>query len=161
MTARPRVELGSTFLATFAIFFLFSGLGCLTVYMKFLERDLQVERVALQKRYEVLLRRAQVLESQLRSLADQPQLRERAKREFGLWESDLRGCPVAVLPRAMMEKYKGATVPVEMAANVPALPMAQWQKVFDGLALVTKASAASESSEPKPLGERPDKGGLD
>ncbi len=158
---RRRVALGPTFLGMFVIFALMAGLGCLTVYLRFLTRDLQVERVALQKRYEVLLRKAQQLESQLRSLADQPQMCERAKREFGLLEANLRGCPVAVIPRTMMEKYQGATSSIEMVAAAPAHGMARWQKVFDQLALVTKVSAASEAQSVMPREIRSDKGGVE
>jgi len=130
----------------FLLFLLFVGLGTLTVYMVFAARDFEVERIALQKRAENLLRRQQQLQSERRILAEQPLLRERTIRELGLVEIDMRRRQIAVLPEKLRQKYMGASTPVQVAVTAPErrFNLESWQNVLDQLVAVTKVQAAQE-----------------
>ncbi len=92
--------------AMLALWALVSALGLFHVHLRFLARDIQVERQLVQKQYEQLVKRQLQLETQMalvqRELEDR---RERLQAELGLLPMDSQMCFEADLPRELVAKY--------------------------------------------------------
>lgn len=134
-----------TVLRYLLLFCLFVLLGAARVYMVFLAREFDLERAALQKRAEILFRRHQQLVFEKRVLAEQPLLRERARRELGLVEIEATRREVAVVPAPLLDKYKATALAARPAPVAVGQDSAvkTWQEIFDQLAAVTKVQAAA------------------
>lgn len=149
VTCEPKALSIGTFCQLLLLFGLGVGFGAFHVYLSFVARELDLERLALQKRAMVLQRQIERLEFEKRQLADQPTLRQLACREYGFVELSRTQRTTVAVPASLRDKYQMPAKSIEVAmpsfTRSPQRDMVQF--FVEQLAAVSKVQAASGGSE--------------
>jgi hypothetical protein len=139
------------FLTVLGLFLCGVILAAANVGISFYAREYELERLALQRRAETLLREKEHLEVQKRLITEQPVLRDRARRELGLVEVNPLRRETVMVPEALRDKYRGVAMNNHLASagsNSAGNSLMLWQEMLEQLAVVTKVQAAITPEKP-------------
>jgi len=125
-----------------ALFLIAASLGGLRVHLVFVARELELERVILQKKAEALFQKQQKLELEKKVLSQRESLRQQACKLYGLQEVDPRQCLTVQVPDDVVKKYADAGVELASAAPPVATDQGFFMQMLDQFIAATKAQAS-------------------